>query len=75
MKIVEVVLRFAVDDSVSPDRAASFASEAVEMWGGQYRPPGAEGDADPGDPLFGIREVEIVRAKRFARPPRGWRAK
>jgi hypothetical protein len=73
LKIIEVVLRFPVADSVEVDEAAEFAAEAVGVYGGSKEPPGAYGKDSPGDPLFGCVDVEIVRAKRLARARGRWK--
>ncbi len=67
MKIVEVVLRVPFPDSVTNEEAAEFAADAVSWAGGSRRPPGGHGPNDAGDPLFGVRRVEIVSARRIAR--------
>lgn len=67
MKRVEVILRFPVNDEVTVSAAADFAANAVEMYGGSFRPPGGYGEDDPGDPLFGSKDVEIVQSRRIYR--------
>ena len=40
----------------------SYVENAVASWCGQFRPPGAHGEDDPGDPLWGVgKTVEVKR--------------
>lgn len=59
-----------VPAGVSDEHLAAYVSEAIETWGGQYRPPGAHGEDDPGDPLFGGIEVNsiIMRGTKYPKP-------
>jgi len=47
-------------DETSREEIAQFVQEAVSIWGGQRRPPGALNEYDPGDPLFESLDVESV---------------
>lgn len=49
----------------SSSRLKAYMKEAIEAWSGQYRPPGAEGDDDPGDPLFGWEPNIVIRRKKI----------
>lgn len=47
----------------SVEECRDYVEQAVATWHGQCRPPGAYGDEDPGDPMFGL-EWRTVKAKR-----------
>lgn len=52
---------------ISDENLASYVADALGFWGGSLRPPGAYGEDDLGDPLFGgleVRAIEI-RAKKY----------
>jgi len=42
-----------------------YITESVQTWRGQLRPPGAYGDDDPGDVMWGLNAetVKVTRAK------------
>lgn len=49
-----------VPSEANDEEIASYVTEALGSWGGQSRPPGAYGDDDPGDPIFGGIRVNSV---------------
>ncbi len=40
-----------------------YIQEAVETWGGSFRPPNAYGEGEEGHPLFGGVPCEVRRQK------------
>lgn len=52
---------------VSHEELKAYVTEALEIWGGQKRPPGGYSPEDPGDPLFGsikIEEITITKGRK-----------
>ncbi len=50
------------EDATASDMRA-FVREAVDLWGGQLEPPGADADDmwNPGNPLYGCDKHTAVR--------------
>lgn len=46
-------VRLTRPEGVSVTEMRNYIREAVQTYGGQFRPPGAHGQDDDGDPLFG----------------------
>jgi len=66
MKTLVIELRYP--DDVPLADIKRYAKEALECWGGQYRPPGLtidgeRDDNEPGDPLFYTTKAPISRMR------------
>jgi hypothetical protein len=48
-----------VPEGATIEDCRSYIQDAVTSWGGGYRPPGALGDNDPGDPFFSLNKEAV----------------
>jgi hypothetical protein len=64
MKRKRITVIALCPDEATEKEIADYVEEALGVWGGQRRPPGAYSDDDPGDPLFESLSIESVEVKR-----------
>lgn len=61
MSRVRISLSMDIPEEATREDCLAYVVEAVMSWKGQCRPPGAYGDDDPGNPMFGL-DGRSVRA-------------
>jgi hypothetical protein len=60
-KRLEFIVSIEQPEGASITEVKNYISEAVSTWSGSLRPPGAYGQHDPGDPLWGTGKTTKVR--------------
>lgn len=66
MKRIAFTVSFELPIGATSEDAFNYVCDAVCSMKGCYRPPGANSDDDPGDPMFSM-DVDTVRIKRGGR--------
>lgn len=64
MKKEKYIVELVRPRGVTVSEMKRYIRDAVEAWGGSFRPPGAHGYEDEGDPLFGGVECKITKPKK-----------
>jgi len=61
-------VRLTIPDGATVADCRDYIKDAVRSWCGGYRPPGAMGPDDDGDPLFDL-DKDSVRVMLLRSPP------
>jgi hypothetical protein len=59
-KTAAFVVSFPLPEGATVAEARGYVEEAVQIWRGQCRPAGADGNNDdPGDPMWGLDDSRV----------------